>query len=139
MKAEKTYSGRYHRHPVLIGMWTAWDLNGNRQNFTDKDSAISHSKSGLPLDEYKGFHYCYPGLIFKNGVRIFTNQIFDSFQQAKAFIDISIKATEQMQYESDRYGSGGNFADEAAEDAQAERFSQWMAEEAEQQLIEHEK
>lgn len=137
MKAEKTYSGRYYRHPVMIGMWTAWDLNGNRQNFTDKDLAIAHSTSGLPLEEYKGFHYCYPGLIFRNGVRIFTNQIFDSFQQAKDFIDSSINA--KSQYEADRYGTGGNFPDEAAEDAQAERFSQWMADEANKQLIENEK
>lgn len=139
MKTEKTYSGRWYYHPVINGWFVAWDLNGNKQTFSNKELAIKFAASGSPLQEYRGFQFCYPGRVFKNGVHIFTAHLFDSFDDAKKFIDKSIRQQELSSYEADRYGTGGNFPDEAAENDHAERFSQWMAEEAEQQLIEHEK
>lgn len=137
----QTYSNKVFRHPVFNDRFIGYDLNGNRQIFNTESEAREHSETGFPLSEYRGFHYSYPGRVFRNGIHIFTNHLFESFQDAKKFIDKSLRLKELTTFEErqlNRYGNVLEFSDEFEDGSEAaQRSADWMNEQAEQLLFEH--
>lgn len=135
MKPEKVYSSHYCWH-TIPGMFYAWDKNGNRQSFNTKDEAIAHTQTGTGLQEYRGFHFSYPGRVFRNGVQVFTSHLFDTFEEAQKMIDASLRQTELTNFEERQINKYGDIAFEETE--AADRMAVWVHEQAELQLMERE-
>lgn len=144
----KNFSGIYHKHYAIIGLWVAYSLNGSKQTFYTENDAKVFSLSGTMI-EYKGFQISSSFQIFKDGKQVFTAawQKCDSLDLAKQIIDMSIFEKQQMdnytEFQLNKYGNivapiestpDGELYESGIEELN--RMAEWINFQAERQLQE---